>query len=699
MGIRYKLLVLLFFIALVPLLVVSFRIQNDLTELGEGLVARSSNNLVRRANSGLKRLVEDHARLLQREKQLLEANTQFLASKIEGILYGHEHSITDTRSMPPAAQVLEAKNDYYLLHMHGFQNLEVDFNFFDTNRKYDPESEKIAPAFNGKLLQIMRQVKFKYPELVLWIEVKFSGEYEISYPKSSLPMHMRHLFNDEINSRYANELTWSLPQMDKRTRRLVFNISTPIKDEKGAIQGEITIVVPVSALLHKNQYASMFSGNAISLIVNPEADPVTKENRLRVIAQEQDKESMQDHWVIPAENTWLMPEHTEQYYAMMGSLQSSTSGVTEISYEGKDTLWAYAPIDRGGVSLMTLVPKTDIVKEAQSAKEFILAQIDFHNRKMGYTAVGVAIMVLMLAFLLSKLITRNIFELVTAVGEIAKGNFTARVSVRGKDEISQLGLAFNQMIPKLKERVNLKNALEVAQQVQQNLLPTHNPKFHGADIAAISEYYYETGGDYYGFIPRQTAEGESLVIAVGDVSGHGIPAALMMCSARAYIRCQATAGGRLDDVVKRTNELVAQDVDQTGRFMTLFLLELTESRTIRWVRAGHDPAFVFHPSEDRFEELSGEGLPLGVIHNTRFEMGERSDLSTGRIIVIGTDGIWEMLSPEGEMFGKERLKDVIRTHKDESSAAIIRAVVDTLTEFRRTAGQIDDLTIAVIKTS
>lgn len=101
MGIRYKLLVLLFFIALVPLLVVSFRIQNDLTELGEGLVARSSNNLVRKANSGLKRLVEDHARLLQREKQLLEANTQFLASKIEGILYGHEHSITDTRSMPP----------------------------------------------------------------------------------------------------------------------------------------------------------------------------------------------------------------------------------------------------------------------------------------------------------------------------------------------------------------------------------------------------------------------------------------------------------------------------------------------------------------------------------------------------------------------------------------------------------------------
>ena len=699
MGIRFKLLILLFFIALVPLLVVSFRIQNDLRELGEGLVTRSSNNLVRKANSGLQRIVEDHARLLQREKQLLEANTQFLASRIEGILYGHEHSITDSRSMPPAAQVLEAKNEYYLLHMNGFQNLEVDFNFFDTNKIYDPETEKTSPAFNGKLLQILRQVKFKYPELVLWIEIKLSGEFEISYPKSSVPMHMRHLFSNKINSRYANELTWSLPKLDKRTRRLVFNVSTPLKDENGAIQGEITIVVPVSALLHKNQYASMLSGNATSFIVSYEADKKTMQNRLKVIAKEQDHEKIHDHWIVPEKNTWINTDNVEQFNTIIDSLQSSISGVTEIPYEGKDTLWAYAPIDRGGVSLMILVPKTDIVKEAQSAKDFILAQIDFHNRKMGYTAIGVAIMVLALAFLLSKLITRSIFELVTAVGEIAKGNFTARVGVRGKDEISQLGLAFNQMIPKLKERVNLKNALEVAQQIQQNLLPTHNPKFHGADIAAFSEYYYETGGDYYGFIPRQTAEGESLVVAVGDVSGHGIPAALMMCSARAYIRCQATAGGRLDDVVKRTNELVAQDVDQTGRFMTLFLLELTESKAIRWVRAGHDPAFVYDPSEDRFEELAGEGLPLGVMHNTRFELGERSDLSSGRIIVIGTDGIWEMLSPEGEMFGKERLKDVIRTHKDESSAAIIHAVVDTLAEFRRTAGQIDDLTIAFIKTS
>lgn len=698
MGIRYKLLVLLLFISLAPLLAVGFGVQKDLTGLGEGLATRSSDTLIRNANSGLKRIVEDHARILRREKQLLESSTQFLASRIEGILYGHEHSITDLSYLPSAAQVLEAQGDYYFLHMHGHQNLEVDFNYFDTNRRAIPVSETATPSFNDMVLPLMRNVKFDYPELVLWIELKLFDGREISYPKSSLPLHMRGLFIEDEKSTPVDTLTWSSPRLDKRTRRLVFSVSVPIKDDKGAIQGNITIVVPVSSLLHES-HVSMFSDTVISLLVNPQIDPSTLESRLKVIAQEQARESMRDHWGVPLKDTWLMPDDAKRYAAMMDSLRASSSGVTDMPYEGKDTLWAHAPVDQDGLSLMILVPKTDIVREARSAKEFILAQVDDHNTRMGYIVLGVAIMVFGLAFFLSKLFTRKISELVAAVGEVAKGNFTARVDVHAHDEIGQLGSAFNRMVPALAERVHIKSALEVAQQVQQSLLPTDNPTFHGADIAAMSDYCDETGGDYYGFIPRQTDEGESLVIAVGDVSGHGIPAALMMCSARAYLRSQAASGGRLDDVVRRTNELISEDVDQTGRFMTLFLLELTEGKTMRWVRAGHDPAMVYDPSKDSFEELAGEGLPLGIIHDADFEMGERIAPPPGLIIVIGTDGIWEMLSPEGEMFGKKRLKEVIRAHKDESSAAIIHAVVNALKEFRSTAAQDDDMTMAVVRTA
>jgi len=698
LGIRYKLLILLLFISLAPLLVVGFGVQKDLTGLGEGLATRSSDTLIRNANSGLKRIVEDHARILRREKQLLESSTRFLASRIEGILYGHEHAITDLSYPPSAAQVLEAQGDYYFLHMHGRQDLEVDFNFFDTNRRTLSVSDKAMPSLHDMVLPLMRNVKFEYPELVLWIELKLFDGSEISYPQSSLPLHMRGFFIDDKESTHADKLTWSSPQLDKRTRRLVFSVSVPIKDINGAIQGDITIVVPVSSLLHKS-HVNMFSDNVISLLVNPQIDSATHESRLKVIAQEQAQESMRDHWGVPLKDTWLVSEDATHYAAVMDSLRASSSGVTEMSYEGKDTLWAHAPIDQGGLSLMILVPKADIVREARSAKEFILAQVGEHNTKMGYIVLGVAITVLGLAFFLSKLFTRKISELVAAVGEVAKGNFTARVEEHGHDEIGQLSFAFNRMVPALAERVHLKSALEVAQQVQQSLLPTDNPQFHGADIAAMSDYCDETGGDYYGFIPRRTEEGESLVIAVGDVSGHGIPAALLMCSARAYLRSQAASGGRLDDVAWRVNELISEDVDQTGRFMTLFLLELTEAKTMRWVRAGHDPALVYDPSEDSFEELGGEGLPLGVIHNVDFEMGEWIALPAGLIIVIGTDGIWEMLSPEGEMFGKKRLKEVIRTHKDESSAAIIRAVVHALKEFRSTAGQDDDMTMAVVRTS
>ena len=217
-------------------------------------------------------------------------------------------------------------------------------------------------------------------------------------------------------------------------------------------------------------------------------------------------------------------------------------------------------------------------------------------------------------------------------------------------------------------------------------------------MAAVSDYCDETGGDYYGFITRETADGESLVIAVGDVSGHGIPAALMMASARAYLRCNVGGGGRLDAVVKHVNELVSDDVDQSGRFMTLFLLELTEGKMIRWVRAGHDPAMVYNPADDSFEELTGDGLPLGVINDVDFELNERADLPPGLIIVVGTDGIWETHSLSGEMFGKERLEELIRANASQSSETIIQVLIEALNAFRGDAEQDDDITLAIIKT-
>jgi sigma-B regulation protein RsbU (phosphoserine phosphatase) len=698
MGIRNKLLALLLFISLAPLLVVGIQFRENLATLGGGLVERSFNTLMSTAGTALKRIVEDHARILRRENQLLESNAQFLASRIEGIIYGHEHAATDSRILPSAAQVMAAREDYYFLYKGGRQSLEVDFDAIEIRTTSQDFSGSAASPLNELLLPVLKNLKFRYSDLVLWIDIELSDGTTITYPKSASDMFLREPFYRDVDTDHYRELAWSDPQLDPRTRLLVFNINAPVKDETGTVRGHVTLVVPVSALLHKSPHLAIFSDNADTLLVNPETVPGTAERRLRVVAREQSLEDQRGHWGLPGRDAWLVSDDGQPYAAMLEALRSPSSGIADMRREGRDTLWAYAPIEPGGAALMILVPKADVVRETLTVREFILAQIGSHTRSMGIIILIVGGVVCAVAFFLSKLFTRTISRLASAVARVARGDFAARAGVRGNDEIARLGEAFDRMVPELEDRIHIKNALEVAQQIQQNLLPTASPRFGGHDIAAASEYCFETGGDYYGFIHRRNGDGESLVIAVGDVSGHGIPAALLMASARAYIRSQAACGGRLDHVAGRVNELVAEDTDRTGRFMTLFLLELTEGGAVRWVRAGHDPALVYCPEDDRFEELRGQGLPLGVLRQADFELNERTDLPAGRIIVIGTDGIWEATSPDGEMFGKQRLQDIVRAHRDLPAAGIIREIVGAVNAFRGNEKKADDMTVAVIRT-
>lgn len=695
MSIRYKLLILLLFISLVPLLTVGAVVRSDLTQLGETLARRSENVLVHKASTGLTRIVKDHARVLGRERQLLESATLFLAAKVEGVLYGHSHLQHREPFTPSERQIEAVIDEYSTRHMGQTQRLDVDF-----------EKMAVSPASDAtgefdKLLPLLGQVKFELPKLALWVELRLLGGTQILYPGSkriqgmmSMGMNMMRHAVENTEGALIQALRWSSPRIDSRTGRSVFRISAPIRDIDGTVDGVATIVIPVDSLLGGEHQVRMFSQDTRSFLVKMDEGPT---DRIRIVAQEQGAAEMTRHWALPQDAAWFEAEDQEQYGIAVNALRQREPMTVGMPYEGNEALWAFAPIDASGTALMLIVPKADVVREALSAKDHVLAQVGNHNTKIALFALGVCLLVLALALLLSKFFTRSIAELVQAVKSVAKGNFTARAPVRGTDEIGQLSLAFNNMVPELKERVAMKSSLEVAQQVQQSLLPMEDPDFPGADIAATSQYCDETGGDYYGFIPRTTPDGDSLVVAVGDVSGHGIPAALMMSSARAYLHSHAHSGGRLDNVVQSANALLHKDMDMSGRFMTLFLLELNADGVLRWVRAGHDPALLYDPARDDFEELEGEGLPLGVLEGGEYQLQEMDKPAPGSIIVVGTDGIWETHSPDGEMFGKERLMDLVREHKDQSSKEIIQTLVNEIDAFRDSSERLDDITVAVVK--
>lgn len=293
--------------------------------------------------------------------------------------------------------------------------------------------------------------------------------------------------------------------------------------------------------------------------------------------------------------------------------------------------------------------------------------------------------------------TRPLQVMVEALDRLAGGDFSSRMEFATGDERDILARAFNEMVPQLEDRLRIRKALEVAQEVQQNLLPREIPLLSGFDISAAAIYCDETGGDYFDFFPCGK-DCEYLGVAIGDVSGHGVPAALLMTTARALLRMRSSQPGSIAQVVNRVNRLLTADTYECGRFMTLFYLNIDQkNRSLHWVRAGHEPGILYDPATDTFEELLGPGIALGVDETWQYEENERKGLVSGQIVLLGTDGIWETRRADGEMFGKQRLYGVIRQNAGNTAKSIEKAVLEAIGEFREESGQEDDITMVVIK--
>lgn len=291
--------------------------------------------------------------------------------------------------------------------------------------------------------------------------------------------------------------------------------------------------------------------------------------------------------------------------------------------------------------------------------------------------------------------TRSLNDLVSVLNQIARGDFKARVQVTSNDEIGYAGDIINKMTAGLRERDRLRKSLDLAREVQQNLIPKTVPSINGLEMAGKSIYCEETGGDYYDYLNIGANGG--LGVVVGDVSDHGIQSALLMASARAFLRQRSYMSGTISDIVSDVNRQVTIDVEESGQFMTLFYCRIDrEKGLVAWANAGHDPALVYDPVKDEFFELAGHGLPMGIFEDTKYTEFQK-EIQAGRIIVLATDGIWETRNAGGEMFGKERFRQAIRANFDLPADEILDQVIKTVYEFSGPRRREDDMTLVIVK--
>jgi sigma-B regulation protein RsbU (phosphoserine phosphatase) len=320
--------------------------------------------------------------------------------------------------------------------------------------------------------------------------------------------------------------------------------------------------------------------------------------------------------------------------------------------------------------------------------------------RLYYFITGTAfifVILLLIKFIMGRTVS-SIKALSDTANRVARGDFVTLPPTKTKDEVGELIRSFNTMVLQLKERIRLKDAMNLAMEVQQNLLPQKPLQFKNMDIVGKSIYCDETGGDYFDFFQFPALGPGKVGIAVGDVVGHGISAALLMTTVRAFLRSEMAKPGGLDQKVADVNQLLYLDTFESCDFMTLFLMVIdANKRELHWVRAGHDPAIVYDPSNNSINELNGQGSVLGIDPDWTFEEYKHSEWSDGQIIVIGTDGIWETENPHAEKFGKFRLRQIIRQHSQFSAQEILNAITNALEAFRGTAPQNDDVTLVVVK--
>lgn len=318
------------------------------------------------------------------------------------------------------------------------------------------------------------------------------------------------------------------------------------------------------------------------------------------------------------------------------------------------------------------------------------------NLSLGLLVVGLAIVGIVP---LSHRMTRHLAALTGGVRRIAGGDFRARVPVRSNDEFGALAAAFNQMAQDLEHhqaalvvQERLRRELELSRLIQTEMLPHGSLRFGQAEIRGVSIPAREVGGDFFNYFVLPDGR---LALLVGDVSGKGVSAALLMANVQATLRARVP----LEPDLATLADALDRDFEAStpgGVYLTLFLAILeADGRVLRYVNAGHHPQFVLRAGGG-IEPLSSTGLPIALYSGHGYKES-RAVLEPDDMLFFYTDGLLETENEAGEMFDVERLRAILEADRRADIDTVLTRVEEAVRAFRGTAEPFDDATMMALK--
>ncbi len=708
MKFRTRLLILLLTITLIPLSLSFFFQRASTLHLGNKLASDTHLLLNNNAETLLHSLVDNFGKILKRDKAMALLTLQIQAQAVEKRL-----------SSPPPKR---PEPIFFSADYDSPQNRPKDLIVTQKRKRINENgellpipvsySQQVIFLANGKkptevaeqlkqissMTEVYRTLHNIQPDLFLWQYTALESGIHSSFPgkggyPDSYDPRQRQWYKDAV----AKGKPIQKLLTDLTTGTLILTLAEPVYFSDGRVAGVTALDIDYRQFFADWSIPAEWADNAQSMVLIYHQDAMDPAQKLEILLRNQGEEHSRD-WRTPVQHEYLNLADP-QLQAFQQDLLNGTSAVRKITYHGEKVLWSYGSRHGEEPFPLVIVPYREIIGQAINAEKYVNQQVSFSLKLSAALTVIVVIAVVLLSIIRSRKVTVPIMQLANAANQLSEGNFSARVDIRTKDELEDLGKIFNGLGDRLKEREQMKHSLELAKEIQQQLLPKSVPLCPHFDLAAQSLYCDETGGDYFDFIPLKNGGRQQLGLAVGDVSGHGIGSALVM----------ATARGALHSLVDRHEsnlEVLASELNNqlcrgtaNSDFMTMFYGLLNpEEHSLSWISAGQAPIF-FYRTDRQVEELYSSGIPLGIIEDTEYEMAPLIKFTSGEILLVGTDGIWETCNMEGEMFGAERVIELLIRQADKSADEIAKQLIAELDLFRGDHPRDDDITLMVIKAS
>lgn len=501
--------------------------------------------------------------------------------------------------------------------------------------------------------------------IVDWPE-RYAAKRSLTAPEEIMPGHKGRGFQ-------LRRFDISSPKYDDRVNNRTISLISEFKGMDDETVGNIEVIISFDDLLDPVVNASWWTTNKAYLL-----------------------DGSYDVLVTTGDHTDLEDNYPMRRYGTVNELEQITLQAIENNNSGTVLGPGIPPEEISGFYHLNRVPWTLVV--TASGKKVLKPIITLLRYYMISLALGIGLILIFIRISMNR-VTEGIKQVSQASDRLASGKFGPPLEVITRDEVGELTENFNKMSSQLRQRLELKKNIDLAREVQQSLLPKKGLKKNGVDLSGITLYCDETGGDYFDILESDINNGK-IGIVVGDVVGHGVGAALLMTTVRALVRSSFQQSDSPEEMMHNVNRLLFQDTESSGSFVTLFYLELDQpSHALRWVRAGHDPAFIIDCQTGEFSELKGEGVALGVDPDWKISCNELPLTAGPHTILICSDGIFEATNESGEPFGKLRVYELFPEIKELESEQAVNRIIDEIQSFVKGAALDDDVTVAVLRIS